>query len=122
MMNDPSPLGILNQQIKFLRDFPTNKWDVGKYREMYEVAYKESRGRLDKFQNELRETEAKFIQRGVPEADLENWRAGQTNQHLQLLEAVIDAKRKVEWSKKTFREVMDEKIQFLSAQVEAENL
>lgn len=122
MMNDPSPLGLLNQQIKFLRNFPTNKWDVGKYREMYEMAYKESRVRLDKFQNELRETEAKFRGRGVPEAELESWRAGKTNEHLHILEAVIDAKRKVEWSKKTLREVIDEKILFLSAQVELDHL
>jgi hypothetical protein len=118
MMNDPSPIELLNQQIKFLRNFPTNKWDVGKQREAYELAYKEIRARLDKFQKELRETEAKFLERGVPETELENWRAGQTNQHLQLLEAVIAAKRHVEWSRRTLREVIDEKIRYLMDQVE----
>ena len=112
----------IDRQICFLRDFPTNKWDVGKQREMYEMAYKEARTRLEKFRRELLETEAKFLGRGVPEDELECWRAGQTNQHIQLLEAVIKAKRNVEWSKKTLREVVDEKIRILSSQVESENL
>ena len=112
----------IERQICFLRSFPTNKWDVGKRREMYELAYKDIRARLAKFQKEHKENEAKFLERGIPEIELEMWRAGQTNQHIQLLEAVISAKRDVEWSKKTLREVVDEKIRFLSAQVESEDL
>lgn len=108
---------LLEQQICFLRTFPTNKWDVGKQREMYELAYQESLARLETFENGLRETEAKFVARGVSTAEIENWRSGQTNQHIQLLEQAIQARRHFEWSQKTLREVLDEKIRLLTEEL-----
>jgi len=112
----------LNQQIQFVRSIPTNKWDFGKQREQRELVYKEGLARLDKFRRELQETEAKFVLRGVPEPELENWRAGQMNEHIQLLEQVITLKENYEWCQLSLRDLLNEKIRLLSAQVEAQNL
>jgi len=112
----------LNQQIRFARSIPTNKWDLGKQREQHELAYKEGLARLDKFRRDLQETEAKFVSRGVPEAELENWRTGQVNQHIQLLELALTLKQNYEWCQLSLRDLLNEKIRLLSAQVEAQNL
>lgn len=104
----------IERQICFLRSFPTDPYLVEKQREIYKKVYNESCNDLHYFRNELYQAEENFI---GSKYDLERWRAEQTNQHIKLLEAVINAKRNLEWSKKTLREVVDEKILFLTDQL-----
>jgi hypothetical protein len=105
----------INKGIAFTRNVPQNKWDRAKYFEIYENRYKEALERLDKFKSEMKMNEQKFIERGVAEIEIENWKFGQTNEHIQLLERVIEAKKHIEWLNKGLRELTYEKITLLEA-------
>ena len=107
----------INKGIAFTRTIPQNKWDRGKYFEMYENQHKEALERLEKFNNEMKMTKQKFIDNGVSVIEIENWKFGQTNEHIQLLERVIETKKRLEWLDKGLRELTYEKIRLLESMI-----
>ena len=107
----------INKGIKFTQGVPQNKWDRGKYMEMYETQYKEALERLEKFRQDGQETEQKFISRGVPELEIENWKFGRTNQHIQLLENVINIKKQIDWMDRGLRGLIYDKIHLLESMI-----
>ena len=84
----------INEALKFAAGIPQNKWDYGKYKEMYENNLKEARKRLDDHRTKISEMENKCRLRGVDEVEIQkNVYQSFSQQHIQLLEAVIAAKK-----------------------------
>lgn len=108
----------LNKAIEFARNIPQNKWDHGKYLEIYETRHREALKRLEKFIQDGSEMEQKLVSRGATEADIEDWRFGRTNEHIQLLEKIIDAKKCIGWIKRGLRQLIRDKIQLLCLDAE----
>jgi len=94
-MTTPSErLAIINEAIKYVRNIPQNKWDYGKYREMYENNVKEAVKRLEAHKSRVSEVETKCRLRGLDEAEIQkSVHHSFSNEHIQLLEAVISAKK-----------------------------
>ena len=105
----------LNKAIKFTRGVPLDRWDSEKYMEMYENNHKETLKRLEKFKQDASEKEQKFKTLGVSEFEIENWRFGQSNEHIQLLERVIESKKQIEWLKRGLRQLIKDKISLLES-------
>jgi hypothetical protein len=84
----------LNEAIKYVRNIPQNKWDYGKYREMYENNVKEAVKRLEAHKSRVSEVETKCRLRGLDESEIQkSVHHSFSNEHIQLLEAVISAKK-----------------------------
>ncbi len=94
-MTSPSErLAKINEAIKYVRNIPQNKWDYGKYREMYENNVKEAMKRLNDHKVRVSELETKCRLRGMDESEIQkNMYNSFSNEHIQLLEAVIAAKK-----------------------------
>jgi len=105
----------LNNAIAFARNIPLNTWDYGKYLESYETQHREALKRLEKFLQDGSEMEQKLVSRGATEADVEDWKFGRTNEHIQLLERVINAKKHIEWIKRGLKQLIRDKIQLLES-------
>jgi hypothetical protein len=84
----------INEALKHARGIPQNKWDYGKYREMYENNVKEALKRLEDHKMKISEFESKCRLRGVDESEIQKSVYNQFSQmHIQLLEGVISAKK-----------------------------
>lgn len=87
-------LAKINEALKYARNIPQNKWDYGKMREMHENTLKEATKRLEAHKIQISELEAKCRLRGVDEAEIQkSLYHSFSQQHIQLLEAVITAKK-----------------------------
>ena len=87
-------LAKVNEALKYAAGIPQNKWDYGKYREMYENNLKEARKRLEDHKTKISEIENKCRLRGVEEAEIQKGvYQSFSHTHIQLLEAVIAAKK-----------------------------
>ena len=90
-------LAKINEAIKYVRNIPQNKWDYGKYREMYENNVKEALKRLNDHKARVSELETKCRLRGLDESEIQkSVYSSFSNEHIQLLEAVISAKKALE--------------------------
>jgi hypothetical protein len=87
-------LAKINEALTFAGGIPQNKWDYGKYREMYENNLKEAQKNLEKHKTEVSALESKCRLRGVDEAEIQKT-VYQTvsHTHIHLLEKVIAAKK-----------------------------
>ncbi len=84
----------INEKLNYARNIPQNKWDYGKQREMYENRLQEARKRLDEHKKHVDEVVSKYRLHGVAEADIQkNLHQSFSHQHIQLLEAIISAKK-----------------------------
>jgi hypothetical protein len=84
----------VNEALKHARNIPQNKWDYGKMREMHENAIKEAIKRLDAHKARVSDLETKCRLRGIDEAEIQkNVYHSFSQQHIQLLEEVITAKK-----------------------------
>ena len=94
-MTSPSErLVKINESLKHARGIPQNKWDYGKYREMYENNVKETLKGLAAHEIQISEFESKCRLRGVDESEIQKGvYQSFSHQHIQLLEAVIAAKK-----------------------------
>jgi len=94
-MTSPSEhLVKVNEALKHASGIPQNKWDYGKYREMYENNLKEARKRLEDHKTKIYEFETKCRLRGVDESEIKKGvYQSFSHHHIQLLEAVITAKK-----------------------------
>jgi hypothetical protein len=97
-MTSPSErLTKVNEALKYAVGIPQNKWDYGKYREMYENNLKEAQKRLEDHKTKTFEMENKLRLRGVDETEIQkNVYSHFSQMHIQLLEAVIAAKKTLE--------------------------
>ena len=87
-------LAKINEALKYARNIPQNKWDYGKMREMHENTLKEATKRLEAHKTQISELEASCRLRGVDEAEIQkSLYQSFSHQHIQLLEAVITAKK-----------------------------
>ena len=87
-------LAKVNEALKHARNIPQNKWDYGKMHEMHENNIKEAMKRLEAHKTQVSELEAKCRLRGVAEAEIQkSIYQSFSQQHIQLLEAVIAAKK-----------------------------
>ena len=94
-MTSPSErIAKVNEALKYVGNIPQNKWDYGKYREMYENNLKEALKRLDDHKTKISEMENKCRLRGVEETEIQKevYRSF-SHMHMQLLEQVISAKK-----------------------------
>ena len=107
----------LTKGIAFTRGIPQNKWDRGKYSEMYENNYQEALGRIEKFKQDGSEMEQKMISRGVSEIEIENWKFSRTTEYIQLLEAAIQCKKQIEWMDRGLRQLILDKIHLLESMI-----
>ena len=90
-------LAKVNEALKHASGIPQNKWDYGKYREMYENNLKEARKRLEDHKTKISEMENKCRLRGVDETEIKKGvYQSFSHQHIQLLEAVLAAKKTLE--------------------------
>jgi hypothetical protein len=94
-MTTPSERLIkINEVLKHVRGIPQNKWDYGKYREMYENNLKEAQKRLENHRVRVSDVETKCRLRGIDESEIQKGvYQSFSNEHIQLLEAVIAAKK-----------------------------
>jgi hypothetical protein len=94
-MTSPSEhLVKVNEALKYASGIPQNKWDYGKYREMYENNVKEARKRLEDHKTKISEFESKCRLRGVDESEIQkSVHQSFSHMHIQLLQAVISAKK-----------------------------
>ena len=84
----------VNEALTYAAIIPQNKWDYGKYREMYENNLKEAQKRLEDHKTKISETEIKCRLRGVDESEIQKSIYNQfSHQHIQLLEQVLAAKK-----------------------------
>jgi hypothetical protein len=84
----------VNEALTFAAGIPQNKWDYGKYKEMYENNLKEGRKRLDDHKTKISEMENKCRLRGVEEAEIQkSVYQSFSHEHIQLLQGVISAKK-----------------------------
>lgn len=95
----PSPserLAEVNEALKYVLKTggtPQNKWDYGKMREIHENNLKEVLERLAAHETQISEIVSRCRLRGVAEAEIQkNVHHSFSQQHIQLLEAVIAAK------------------------------
>ncbi len=87
-------LAQINEKLNYARNIPQNKWDYGKQREMYENNLQEARKRLEEHKTRIEELASKCRLRGVAEAEIQkNLHQSFSHQHIQLLEAIISAKK-----------------------------
>ena len=107
----------LNKGIRFVQSIPQNKWDLGKYKEMYETQYKEALDRLAKFQQDGQETEITFVSRGVSDVEIETWKLGRTNEHIQLLERIVQCKKQIAWLDRGLKGLIQDKIHMLESMI-----
>jgi hypothetical protein len=107
----------LNKGITFTRGVPLDRWDSDAYMRLYENQYQEALKRLEKFKQDASEKEQKFISLGVSTFEIENWKYGQTNEHIQLLERVIDSKKQIDWLKRGLRQLIKDKISLLESMI-----
>ena len=84
----------VNEALKYVGGIPQNKWDYGKYREMYENNLKEALKRLGDHKAKISEMENKCRLRGVDETEIQKevYRSFSV-MHIQLLEQVLAAKK-----------------------------
>jgi hypothetical protein len=83
-------LAKVNEALKYAEGIPPNKWDYGKYREMYENNLKEARKRLEDHKTKISEMEIKCRLRGVDETEIQkSVHQSFSYMHIQLLEQVI---------------------------------
>jgi len=97
-MTSPSErLVKINESLKYVKNSggtPQNKWDYGKMREMYENNVKETLKRLAAHEIQISEFESKCRLRGVDESEIQKGvYQSFSHMHVQLLEAVIAAKK-----------------------------
>lgn len=109
----------INKRIVFQRtipdvDNPTARAHVLKFHVQH---LEECLKRLEEFKTHMKKQETLLISRGCSAAEIESWRYSTTNEHIQLLEAVIRAKRNVEWMDKGLHELMADKIKLLESMV-----
>jgi len=92
--NKMDRLAKVNEALKYAEGIPQNKWDYGKYREMYENNLKEALKRLEDHKTKISEMENKCRLRGVEETEIQKevYRSF-SHMHIQLLEQVISAKK-----------------------------
>ena len=87
----------VNEALKHVRNTggtPQNKWDYGKLHEMHENNITEAMKRLEAHKAQISEFEAKCRLRGVDETEIQKGvYQSFSHQHIQLLEAVISAKK-----------------------------
>ena len=87
-------LAKVNEALKYAGGIPQNKWDYGKYREMYENNLKEGQKRLEEYKTKIFEMENKLRLRGVDETEIQKIvHHSFSNMHIQLLEQVLAAKK-----------------------------
>jgi hypothetical protein len=87
-------LAKVNEALKYAAGIPQNKWDYGKYREMYENNLKEAQKRLEDHKTKTFEMEIKCRLRGVDESEIQKSVYNQfSHQHIQLLEQVLAVKK-----------------------------
>lgn len=118
-MNRVIPMDELNKRIVFQRAVPDVDDPPGRERarKFYVQYYSDCVERLEKFRAYVRDTESIFAARGAPPTEVATWRAGTINEHINLLEAVIRAKRHAEWMDKGLRELLNEKVKLLESMV-----
>jgi len=100
-MTTPSErLVKVNEALKYVKNSggtPQNKWDYGKMREMHENNLKEALKRLAAHETQISELESRCRLRGVEESEIQKGvYQSFSHQHIQLLEAVIAAKKTLE--------------------------
>jgi hypothetical protein len=97
-MTSPSErLTKVNEALKYAVGIPQNKWDYGKYREMYENNLKEAQKRLEDHKTKTFEMENKLRLRGVDETEIQkSVYQSFSHMHVHFLEAVIAAKKTLE--------------------------
>jgi hypothetical protein len=87
----------VNEALKHVKNTggtPQNKWDYGKLREMHENNITEAMKRLESHKAQISEFEAKCRLSGVDETEIQKGvYQSFSHQHIQLLEAVISAKK-----------------------------
>ena len=84
----------VNEALKYAVGIPQNKWDYGKYREMYENNLKEAQKRLEDHKAKISDFESKCRLRGVDDTEIQKGAYQSFSyQHIQLLEAVLVAKK-----------------------------
>jgi hypothetical protein len=108
----------LNKGIAFTRNVPQNKWDRGKYSEIYENQHKEALDRLEQFKSASEAHKRNLIAHGVPQIEIDDWKFGQTNEYIQLLERAVQTKKQVEWMDKGLRALTYEKIRLLENRIQ----
>ena len=90
-------LAKVNEALKYAAGIPQNKWDYGKHREMHENNLKEAQKRLEDHKTKISEIVIKCRLHGVDESEHQKSVYTQfSHQHIQLLEAVIVAKKTLE--------------------------
>jgi len=90
-------LAKVNEALKYAAGIPQNKWDYGKHREMHENNLKEAQKRLEDHKTKIFEMENKLRLRGLDETEIQkNVYSHFSQMHIQLLEAVIAAKKTLE--------------------------
>ena len=121
-MTSPSErLTKVNEALKYAVGIPQNKWDYGKYREMYENNLKEAKKRLEDHKTKTFEFESKYRLRGVDESEIQKGvYQSFSNMHIHFLEAVIAAKKTLEMMDiGTVEELTRQKIAILEELVHA---
>lgn len=105
----------LNKRIVFQRSVPDVDNPVARASSLkfYNQHHTECTARLEQFKERLSNAEADLAARGASEAEIQSWKFSTTNEHIQLLEAAIRAKRNVEWMDKGLHELMVDKIKLL---------
>jgi len=94
MTSHPERLVKINEALKYAVGIPQNKWDYGKYREMYENNLKAAQKRLEDHKTKISEIEIKCRLRGVDESEIQKSVYNQfSHQYIQLLEQVLAAKK-----------------------------
>ena len=109
----------VNEALKYAVGIPQNKWDYGKYREMYENNLKEAQKRLEDHKTKTFEMENKLRLRGVDETEIhKNVYSHFSQMHIQLLEQVLAAKKAlVMMDMGTVEELTHQKIAILEEMV-----
>ncbi len=87
----------LNKGILCTGNIPQNKWEYGRYKEIYENRYKESLKRLETFKQGGLETEDRMIE------------------YIWILESIIDSKNHIRWIDRGHRQLILDKIQLLES-------
>jgi hypothetical protein len=84
----------VNEAIKFVSTVPQNKWDRGKYNEMYENQLIEAVAKLKAHRTKITEVENKCRKHGMPEDEIQHtvYRSF-SHEHIQLLERVLRCKK-----------------------------
>ena len=109
----------INEALKYAAGIPQNKWDYGKYREMYENNLKEAQKRLEDHKTKTFEMENKLRLRGVDETEIQkNVYSHFSQLHIQLLEQVLSEKKAlVMMDMGTVEELTHQKIAILEEMV-----